>query len=644
MPSCSRLPKTNTSYLSSTFSAALIRSLKAILAYTLMEHVSNTENAFGEAWSVATTEHPPLNPDASLRSGQRVRAYAPADRQVSSLRRPERVYLERNRRYAPPSIISVTQDPRQLTTRSSLEIFRSYASSGISVQEVEVPGRILEAHRSPGNYKCVVTNFTPFTESTDSLLQEKAPEFGYSLQPLESFSDKIAYTEQLAALTAAHTLPTLKGPVWWRRLRHEYCSAYRTLCALVTISNVVLLLLCIRQTVKHPNDFGYEQAATATGANLLIATLCRHEHVVNLLFRMACALPWWTPLSIRKRAAKVYSYGGVHSGCGISAFLWYIFYSVLAVAQYKGSPAEERALAATVAASMMLLALIICTAHPLIRKRWHNQWELSHRYGGWTAVALIWAQTLLLIISRATRRPSHSLSRVLTTTPTFWFLVFITTCLVYPWLRLRRHAVEAEKLSSHAVRLHVRDKKLPTCVGYRVSHNPLSENHGFATIPNSDGQKGFSMVVSNAGDWTKSLIDSPPTHIWTRGAPTIGVMRIASLFRPVIVVATGSGIGPALSFLQVHPDHPVRIVWSARFPEVTYGHEIMKAVLRADRRALIIDTKKTGHPNLPALTFAMYAAMGAEAVVVISNPNVTKLVVYEMEARGVPAFGPIFDS
>ena len=121
-------------------------------------------------------------------------------------------------------------------------------------------------------------------------------------------------------------------------------------------------------------------------------------------------------------------------------------------------------------------------------------------------------------------------------------------------------------------------------------------------------------------------------------------MRIASLFRPLVVVATGSGIGPAPSFLQVHPDHPMRIIWSAHFPETTYGADIMKAVLRADRRAVIIDTKRTGHPNLPALTYAAYNAIRAEAVVVISNPAVTRQVVDEMVARKVPAFGPIFDS
>ena len=88
----------------------------------------------------------------------------------------------------------------------------------------------------------------------------------------------------------------------------------------------------------------------------------------------------------------------------------------------------------------------------------------------------------------------------------------------------------------------------------------------------------------------------------------------------------------------------MRIIWSARSPEKTYGSEIMRVVLRADKRAIIIDTKKTGHPDLTALAWAMYEGIRAEAVVIISNPAVTRKVVFEMECRGVAAFGAIFDS
>jgi len=381
----------------------------------------------------------------------------------------------------------------------------------------------------------------------------------------------------------------------------------------------------------------------------------RHEHMINLLFHLALFQPACIPLAIRRNVAKIpYNNGGVHSGTAISALLWYILYAVLLVRQFHGTHGETIAVSATTALTLILLLLIITTSHPAIRRRYHDAWEMSHRYGGWTAVGTIWAQTLTIGIATAhrTHRPT---SRILLTTPTFWFLILITLSLIYPWLRLRRLPVaQATQLSPHALELRfARDAAIPSCVGARLSHNPLKENHGFATIPlpsheaSQQGQQGYTILISKAGDWTTHIIQNPPTHIWRRGAPVLGVMRLASLFRPLIVVATGSGIGPALSFLNAHPSHPQRILWCARAPTVTYGRDIMWQVLRADPRAVIVDSavvKGARGAKLCGWVYAMVVQSRAEAVMVISNPMGTREVVFAMEARGVAAFGAVFDS
>ena len=121
-------------------------------------------------------------------------------------------------------------------------------------------------------------------------------------------------------------------------------------------------------------------------------------------------------------------------------------------------------------------------------------------------------------------------------------------------------------------------------------------------------------------------------------------MRLASLFKPIVIVATGSGIGPCLSFLNVHRGLPKRVLWSARCPLTTYGVGILRDVLRADPKALIVDTTRSGIPDLLALTWALVRDMGAEAVMVVGNPGVTRQVVEGMEGRGVAAFGAVFDS
>jgi hypothetical protein len=44
------------------------------------------------------------------------------------------------------------------------------------------------------------------------------------------------------------------------------------------------------------------------------------------------------------------------------------------------------------------------------------------------------------------------------------------------------------------------------------------------------------------------------------------------------------------------------------------------------------------------LTWKLYRQSGAEAVLVISNKRFTKQIVFDMERRGIPAYGAIFDS
>ncbi|KAF2161739.1 hypothetical protein M409DRAFT_69547 [Zasmidium cellare ATCC 36951] len=423
---------------------------------------------------------------------------------------------------------------------------------------------------------------------------------------------------------------------------------------MVMLANLIPLFVMVARAsytaggLRLPR-FTYGQATTAVGANLLVSVMMRNDHVVNCMFTMALSLPHWVPLAIRTRAAKVYSYGGIHSACGVAAFFWYIFFAVLVITQFRGEGSDEDALAITTALMLMLFIFLIVLAHPWIRSRLHDVWELSHRFAGWTSIGIVWAQ-IFIIANAETKRayPGSHLSHfgtALAKTPASWFLM-ITLMIIYPWIHLRRRSFEAEQLSSHAIRLKFNYRKVPIGAAVRISDSPLTQTHAFAVIPNPDGSRGYSVIISNAGDWTKKFINDPkrPNKLWMKGLPTLGVVHISSLFKPVVVVATGSGIGPCLSFLQMHRRWPVRIVWSARFPEVTYGTSVVASMLESDKDAIIIDTKKTGTPDLAGIVYASYREIGAEAVVIISNQKVTEKVVYTLETRGVPAFGAIFDS
>jgi len=494
------------------------------------------------------------------------------------------------------------------------------------------------------------------------------------------------------------SLPAKKGFKLYQLLRWKYGSVYRRIFCLAVLANILAITLLSLHNLWSGSSLSLDTASTAASSNILAAILVRNEHIVNALFAVFGTWPRRLPLSIRRILAKVYCYGGVHSGCSVAATLWYIVFVVLMTGKFSG--ADLAMLGAYISlvsyAAVALLCLIIAFALPGVRVRMHNWFEGVHRFMGWAAVLLFWAQTLLLAADGASAQ-NIPFARVLVATPTFWILVAVTLLIVYPWTRLRLRDVEAEVLSDHCVKLSFSHTNGQYGQAVRLSDAPLKETHAFAVIPDPvvpltskhkptsasadistsrkgvtlstatatplpAEQKGFSVLISNAGDWTQKIIRNPPSRIYTRGVPQYGVLRVAGLFSPVVIVATGSGIGPCLSLFVQRPRHPVRIIWSAPCPAETYGRGVVDLIYRSDPGAVIIDTKKMGRADLVGLAYGVWEgkmkdddALGGrkgsgarkgecEAVVVISNQTVTRKVVYGLETRGVPAYGAIFDS
>lgn len=512
-------------------------------------------------------------------------------------------------------------------------------------------------------------------------------------------------------------IPQKKGFRFYRYLRWNFGSVYRRIFTLAFIANIAALAVLLAQLFLGGSRLTYHGASIAVASNLLVAMLVRNEHVVNAMFIVFGTWPKRLPLFFRHLFAKVYSYGGIHSGCSVAATFWYISFLALLSKDYLSSELSMlRGYILLVSYSIIaLLVFIIIFAHPALRVRMHNWFEGIHRYMGWTIVILFWAQALLMVGESST--DTHTAySKLLVVSPVFWILVCITLLVIYPWTRLRVRDVEVEKLSPHCVKLNFNYADVQYGQAIRLTDAPLRETHGFAVIPNpaapqpdfvcsrcrscsvtsSDldrnmtsekgntsrtepqsqglsnaGKKGFSVIVSKAGDWTQKIIDHPPSKLYTRGIPQFGVLRVAGLFEPVLIIATGSGIAPCMSLFVQKPDHPVRIIWSTPDPEKTYGKAVIDTIYKADPNALIIDTKKTGRPDLVRIAYRVWEsskwegprefALGrtgslresggrrkplgqCEAAVIISNAKVTRKVVYGLESRGAHAYGAIFDS
>ncbi|KAI9148337.1 Adenylate-forming reductase [Paramyrothecium foliicola] len=440
-------------------------------------------------------------------------------------------------------------------------------------------------------------------------------------------------------------LPQKKGFHGWRWIRHRGLSAYRKLFGVIFLTNIAVFIWMLWQSRNVNFSLPLPHIATAVSANLLCAVLLRQDYVVNLIFWSCSRLSTSAPLSIRRHFARAYHNGGVHSGCAVSASVWWIIFTGAATGNFLSPDPLYPVNLATLLLTYFIVALltaILVMAYPAIRAKLHNQFECTHRFAGWTTLGLVWAHVILSAISAST--PRKPLVPTLFTTPSLYLVFLASFSVALPWMRLRRVKVIPEPLSKHAVRLHF-DFITPgpcTSRGVRITDKPLIEWHAFAAIPEPSG-KGFSIIVSKAGDWTKKIIENPPTSIWTRGTPASGVLAVAPLFKKIVLVATGSGIGPCMPVLMERRV-PARILWSTKNPLKTYGQGVMDTVMAADPNAVIWDSDHRGRPDLVKLAYQLYMESGAECVAIISNGPTTNKFVYQMESRGVPAFGPIWDS
>lgn len=444
--------------------------------------------------------------------------------------------------------------------------------------------------------------------------------------------------------------------------RYLILTVYRRLFAAIFAANLIVFV----SAMVHDHDV--RLFINATAINLLISGLARQPLVVNLIFTVVCSLPHSAPLRMRRLAADVYHYGGVHSGCAVASTVWYIGTVALVTDLYCHPEAGHPISIGAIILSYLLLILLvsmIVVSYPGFRRRYHDCFELTHRYIGWLILLIFLALLLVFSHEQAGQGPGASIGHYLVDLPAFWSLIISISAIIHPWLLLRKVRVRAESLSAHAVRLHFDHTTTSLGKGLSLSMHPLMDWHSFATFPDLDlGQmedtihtdrdnsnnktkgKYFSCIVSKAGDWTTKCIRDPPTSLWKRGVLVHGFIHGVCLFRRVVILTTGSGIGPCLSYLGKGRTKPVamRLVWQAKAPHKTYGRDILGLVAQLDPNSIILDTDGGGRVDMLPLALRLVKEFPAEAVCVISNAILTRKLVFELESRGVPAYGPIFDS
>lgn len=253
---------------------------------------------------------------------------------------------------------------------------------------------------------------------------------------------------------------------------------------------------------------------------------------------------------------------------------------------------------------------------------------------------LLWVMNV--ISAELARRQDQTIAHAVFTSANFWLLFLSTLSIIATWLNCRKIVIQTQRLSSHALRIFFDYASPSPGTTIRLSTQPLLEWHAFATWT-KPGNTGFSLIVSNAGDWTSKLIQDPPQHLYVRRTPCCGVLRIAPMFESIVLVATGSGIAPCLPVLMSQSTR-ISLFWSTRDPLKTYGPEIAAIIEKMGKSAVIHDTTTMGRPNTLPRVLQLYKETQSEAVIVISNPKLTMTLVQDLEDLNVPAFGPIWDS
>ncbi|CAA3001847.1 uncharacterized protein LOC111408181 [Olea europaea subsp. europaea] len=162
----------------------------------------------------------------------------------------------------------------------------------------------------------------------------------------------------------------------------------------------------------------------------------------------------------------------------------------------------------------------------------------------------------------------------------------------------------------------------------RISPSSFSEWHAFGII--SDNKKEHMMLAGAVGDFTKSLVTNPPSHLLVRQVHFVGLPYLITMYDRVLLVATGSGICVFLSFLLQPCKADVCLLWVTKNVQKNFGNNHDTAVL--------------GRPHMLEMSIAAAKNWGAKVVIVTNNPEGSRDVVDACKGAGIPAFGPIWDS
>ncbi|KAH9485483.1 Adenylate-forming reductase 06235 [Psilocybe cubensis] len=454
--------------------------------------------------------------------------------------------------------------------------------------------------------------------------------------PMVYSKPSLSATETLSSLPAPHALPTpsekhpslpppfkrnlvssspakrlKKRASRWIRFQLWF-NTYRKFFTFVMAMNLSGIALAIFNVWSYPRKY--------TGAfvlgNLLTAILMRNELFGRFLYLTVNTLfAKWTPLPFRLACTSVLQHlGGIHSGCATSGFLWLIFRVVTILIHHKNNHDA-----------------VLKYSPQRVRKA-------SPLHGLVTWIFVVLGDSYDLETHSWNPDGFHIVRQ-----QDFWFAFGMTVFVIIPWFTIREVKVDVE-IPSPKVAIIRFERGMQQGLLARISRGSIMEYHAFGIISEGIHSKEHYLICGVQGDFTRSLVENPPTHLWTRQLKFAGVSNTSTLYKKGIRVCTGTGLGAALSTCLQNPNW--YLIWIGSDQEKTFGPTISRLIsknLEPERVTLWDSKQRGGRPDTMKLIKEVYDSWGAEVVFITSNLQGNTEMMEGCKEAGIPAFGTLWD-
>ncbi|KAJ9566009.1 hypothetical protein OSB04_001975 [Centaurea solstitialis] len=405
-------------------------------------------------------------------------------------------------------------------------------------------------------------------------------------------------------------------------------TVYKRLFMVCLALNVTGLVLAA--TGRFP--YARNRATLFSIGNLMALTLCRSEAFLRVVFWLAVSLfgHSWVPLRIKTATtALLQSLGGIHSGCGVSSVAWLTYSLVLTL---KDREETSNAIIGVASAILSLLSLCCLAAFPLVRHLHHNVFERTHRFAG----GCRWFSFGCLSCSRKPTNPRRNLTRkTWDRAQEFWLTLATTMLIIIPWVTVRRVAV---KVSAPSVRgrSETRDSRSDKSV----------PDVRMACLRDHFRWEGRAHDAGGCGGRLHEIARLGPAHpLMGKASPFRGPALSGQHVRPRL--GGGDRFGHLRLFVVLASTRSggrVLVVGGERHQRELWERNKGVGERHPNEKVIVHDTAVMGRPNVAEMSIAAAKKWGAEVVIVTSNPEGSRDVVNACKSKGIPAFGPIWDS